>query len=120
MYPRKAVQRIAISNTRPAYIELPVYSTAYVGMEEQEDIIAPIDILIYPNPASDVLEVYLSQFTDYSIIVSNISGQQIFKTKISDDRLEINVKKYPAGMYFIEAEDVKTGEKKVQKFSVVR
>lgn len=121
MYPRKAVQRIVISNVKSANIELPVYSTAYIGTEEmQEGPSAGIDLLIYPNPASDVMEVYLSKFTDYNFIITNISGQQIFKTKISDDKLDVDVKKYPAGMYFIEAEDIKTGEKKVQKFSVVR
>ncbi len=120
MYPRKAVQRIAISNTRPAYIELPVYSNAYVGLEEKEEINSEVGMLIYPNPASSSLEIYFSKFTDYNITVTSISGQQVFKTKISDDRAEIEVSKLPPGMYFVDAEDMKTGERKIQKFTVVK
>lgn len=121
MYPRKAVQRIDISNLHPSHIELPVYSSAYVGAEEEAGKInTSADMLIYPNPASDEIEIYLSANSSFSITITNISGQQVFNEKISDDRLSVDVKKYPPGLYFIEAEDISTGEKKVQKFSVVR
>lgn len=121
MYPRKAVQRISISNLKPALIELPVFSSSFVGLDENREIESdPVDVLIYPNPASNIMEIYFSKFADYKVTTMNISGQKMFEETISDDQTEIDVSKYAPGLYFLEAREVKSGEKKLQKFAVVR
>lgn len=121
MYPRKAVQRIVISDAKPANIELPVYSNTYVG---NEDVLADpgpeVEMLIYPNPATHLMDVYFSKYANYEIIISDLSGKQIHKASMDDDRLVLDVNKYPAGMFFIEAKDIKTGERNIQKFTILR
>lgn len=119
MYPRKAVQRIAISDYYPSHIELPIYTNVFVGENENQNEISHTgDLMFFPNPASDFMEVYFSKHTDYSISVFNVAGQEVFKTRISDDHMKIDVRKFPAGMYFLETVEIISGVKKVEKFSV--
>ena len=43
-----------------------------------------MDALVFPNPATDAVSVYLSKRSDYKVSVLNIVGQQISQIKISD------------------------------------
>jgi hypothetical protein len=60
---------------------------------------------LYPNPASDFLTIQAnSPATDFSIEMYNSLGQMLVSKKSLDDKLQIDVRNFPNGLYFIEIE----------------
>ena len=66
-----------------------------------EDEIINSKLNVYPNPTSDVLNVVFESYSEKQIKLFNISGIQLMSHVCSDDRISINVKEYPAGVYFL-------------------
>jgi PKD repeat protein len=63
---------------------------------------------LYPNPASDELNISVnSPFETVNIKVYNAIGQIIDDFNISNNKTTINIGSYPAGIYYIGAEDSK-------------
>lgn len=124
MMPRLAVQRLAFSPQYPSNIELPLYVNKYVWTPTfTPEIVTPEaeDLLLFPNPTSSEVSVYLSKKSDYAISVMNIAGQIILKTNIANtDETKIEVKKLSDGIYFVQAMDEKTKRSIVKKLAVVR
>lgn len=124
MMPRLAVQRLAFSPQYPSNIELPVYVQGYVWAPTFTPEIVKSeaeDFLLFPNPASNEVSVYLSKESDYTFSVTNMAGQLILKTNISNtDEAKIDVKKIPDGIYLFQAMDNKTNRGIVKKLAVVK
>ncbi|WP_294296819.1 T9SS type A sorting domain-containing protein [uncultured Chryseobacterium sp.] len=59
------------------------------------------DISIYPNPASDVLNISGAEGTEFKI--NNAAGQLVSKGKISDQK--VPVRDLSKGIYFIRIKD---------------
>ena len=82
--------------------EPPVYidpGSWPVGLEEVDEI----NFAVFPNPASDVLNVNLSANADFTIIVTDILGKQIFsESYTSISKTVINVADFPEGIYMIQ------------------
>lgn len=78
------------------------------------DIAVTADILLYPNPVSDVLNIGFVKGCD--IVIYNVTGQVIHHAKPMDDTIRIDVNTYAAGTYFVQAK----GEKNCVKRFVVR
>lgn len=57
------------------------------------------DVIISPNPCSDVIMVQVDKSFTYSI--TNINGQVITASKVDSTNTEIQVASFPAGIYFI-------------------
>ncbi len=57
-------------------------------------------IVIYPNPANDLLNVKLSQQFE-SVEITNMLGQVLYSNKVTDSFLQINISSYSSGVYFI-------------------
>lgn len=64
------------------------------------------DILVYPNPASDLLHIDLGQNKDAAIYLYNSTGNCVYNTITSDNKIEISVNHFNSGVYFIEIKSV--------------
>lgn len=59
-------------------------------------------VKVYPNPASDFLNVYLNGgFEMEKLTLSNITGQQIFQANVAGKRTMIDVSALENGLYFL-------------------
>lgn len=73
---------------------------------------------IYPNPTSDVLNIsYPNNSTAYQVAIYNAIGQLVVESSMKD-QLNINVKEYATGNYFIKFHDRTTGQHATKKFVI--
>ncbi|MDP1746512.1 MAG: CocE/NonD family hydrolase [Bacteroidota bacterium] len=119
MMPRVAVQRIAFSSQYPTNIELPVYQGTILSAEQNNHNTA-MDILVYPNPASDAVTIYLSKNGEYKATLFDITGKRMLQSKSFNEMIKINVEEIPAGLYFVEVIDNKTSEKITNKLIITK
>ena len=117
MYPRIAVQRIAFSDEYPSNIDLPIYSPGMVAGVEDEVTQPGINALVYPNPALDNVSVYMSKAGKYRVSLVNISGQITFTDSFTE-QVNIDLNTTSSGLYLVKIEDLRTGERIVEKISV--
>ena len=70
-----------------------------VGINGQtsSDLIAQI----YPNPASDKLNIAFTGAGSKSISMTNLLGQSVYRSETSDKQLSIDLSHFDKGMYFI-------------------
>lgn len=74
------------------------------GMDEvlnAEDLKFYNSFTLYPNPASDVIQVKLEDPVDAEIQVSNAQGHILLTKDITSNSLELDVKYLPVGYYFM-------------------
>ena len=60
-----------------------------------------INIAVSPNPASDVLNIQMSENENYKIELLTVDGQLIFQSKINSTVGEIQLNSYNPGMYLL-------------------
>ena len=84
-----------------------------VGVNELP--LTEVQSYIYPNPANDLLNIYISKKSDYTISIYNITGQLIYKTLTTDDFTTIDTKNISEGLYIIQITDSKSNEKITKK-----
>jgi len=78
-------------------------------------------INLFPNPTMDLatLDMTFSKTVDVQVQVLNVMGQVLFETsvgKTTEEKLELNLEKYPDGMYFVRIKvDDQTIVKKLMK-----
>ncbi len=73
------------------YILIPVG----IGEETSEVII------VFPNPANDILNIVFQATGDRTVSLKNINGDEVYTIKTSEKELRINVQDYSSGMYTI-------------------
>lgn len=61
------------------------------------------EILIYPNPASDILNIS-SNNKIKRIEILNLIGQNFFNKELNNNNVEINTSAFKTGIYFIRIE----------------
>ncbi|GIV33788.1 MAG: hypothetical protein KatS3mg031_1323 [Chitinophagales bacterium] len=119
MKPRVAVQRIAHSLQYPTSISLPVYNKNYTGVPE---VVKPangslMSVLVYPNPASEAVNVYMSMPGSYELIMSNEIGLKVLTATFADE-YNLDITRYEKGIYLIEVRNTKTNERCTSKLVV--
>jgi Secretion system C-terminal sorting domain/Copper type II ascorbate-dependent monooxygenase, C-terminal domain len=77
-----------------------------------------IQSYIYPNPASDNLSIYVSKTSVYKGRIFNITGQTIINTETFNDKITVDVKNIPSGLYVIEITDTKTNDRITKKIII--
>ena len=118
MYPRVAVQRVAFSDVYPSNIDLPMYTPGEIASVEDDVFTKPtLNALVYPNPARDKVSVYMSKVGKYSVELMNISGQTVYSASFTD-QIDIDISDKRGGLYLVKIEDLRTGERIVEKISV--
>ncbi len=57
------------------------------------------DFLVYPNPADNLVTIYLSEASEVSLI--NSAGSVVWKSKLPAGRNQLPIEKFSTGIYFI-------------------
>ena len=65
-----------------------------------EDNVSETDVLIFPNPANNVLNIKSGQLFE-KIKITNLLGQVLYNAKITNSDFSINISSYTAGIYFV-------------------
>ncbi len=93
---------------------IPVFIDVTERMEAQ------IDVTVFPNPATDQLNIRVNEpveNTDYTILLTNAYGQLLMNRNISHDEnvLTLRISNYPKGIYLlrISSENGQTTMKKI-------
>lgn len=73
------------------------------------------NVSIYPNPVKENLNLRLEQ-GNYSMLVYNSIGKQVFKTVIADEFQTINLNFLEKGIYFLQIYDLETHKQFSKKF----
>ncbi len=85
--------RTIVVSTDVTYIAV---FTDVVGIEDNDTS----EILIFPNPASDIVEISANENITRIEVVS-AAGQVLHETEVNEESVSINVKNLPSGTYFV-------------------
>ena len=58
-------------------------------------------ITIYPNPATDVLNIESGEIEIKEIIIQNAGGHELIRKTISNNQKRLDTSSFPASMYFV-------------------
>ncbi len=119
MEPRIAVQRIAHSPQYPTSISLPLYNKNYTSITEvKPQNGSQMSVLVYPNPASEVINIYMSKPNhDYDLVMLNEIGQEVYTSAFTEEH-NIDATRFDKGIYLIEVRDTKTNERLTKKVTI--
>jgi hypothetical protein len=62
-------------------------------------------IHIYPNPVENVLTIETNNEYHFNCTILSLTGQKLAQMKVSHSKNQINMAKYPAGIYFLQLKD---------------
>jgi hypothetical protein len=63
-----------------------------------------IDALIYPNPASDKVNIDLDRVADIEVTLFDIHGQEVLTRKLYNLRNQLDISRFTSGVYLIKLE----------------
>lgn len=70
-----------------------------IGVEE----VAVTTFDLYPNPTKDRLNIKLNEATDFSVVMTDLLGKEVFRAKYSSKSMvSIDVMDFPEGVYMIQ------------------
>ncbi|PCH95701.1 MAG: hypothetical protein COB85_04310 [Bacteroidetes bacterium] len=118
MEPRTAVQRISFSPGYPTNIDFPVFSPGLIAGKEEIQFEPTIDALIYPNPATETISVYMNHSENYQVSIINTMGQIVLKMKFKDHAV-IPINRMESGIYYLRIENSKSKISIVKKVSIL-
>ncbi len=72
-------------------------------------------IAVYPNPASEVLNVTFNTNKEENAIVYNMEGRVVLEAKIGNGKSTINVSKLPKGSYILTLKESNISSKFLKK-----
>ena len=94
----------------------PVFGTSEIFSSVNENI-AENNFEIYPNPASEILNIHSTLvLTKAEIIITDLAGRKALVNRIHEKQIEISF--LPAGIYFLRIKDSKGNFSKTQKFVI--
>ena len=92
------------SNSQKATVK---YYNAPAGVHE----LAPLQVSIYPNPATDKIAIEISgNPKQSSLSIVNIEGQQLLTRQITEPQTQIDISNLPSGVYFVRVISERTVE----------
>ncbi len=77
------------------------------------------NLKVYPNPAQEIFTVEFSH-ENYDLIITDLTGRNIFEKKNVSGQTEISSKDFPNGIYFIEATSNKVRIKIKKLISIIK
>lgn len=117
MQPRVAIQRVHFSEDNPTQISLPIYTKEYTGISDPEITTETSEMLVFPNPASEMVSVFVSRKGEFELNIMTLDGALVKNHGTFTDNMDIDVSQLAGGLYFIELTDTETNEKLVQKLT---
>jgi predicted acyl esterase len=120
MEPRVAVQRVHFSPENPTSINFPVYDNTftYTSIKDPLSPDATLDATVFPNPASENVQIFVSKPGDHEVTITDISGRTVTAARF-DDNVIINVDGFAQGVYFAVITDKADQNVKITKKFVV-
>lgn len=115
MMPRVAIQRIAFSPDHPSSITLPVLTKMYTSVEEAPIVQTDNGMVVFPNPATDQVTVVVGNNDEQLMRVMDLNGRLMFEQGGFSDHLIMDVSQLSPGIYFVELNNQRTGERAVEK-----
>jgi predicted acyl esterase len=115
--PRVAIQRIHFSPEHPTQISLPVYTRQYTGIDDPTAEEAGPELLVYPNPANDVVTVFMDNGGEYDIRILNLDGSLVRAEGAFRDHINLDVSELSKGIYFVELVDTESNQRFVEKLT---
>jgi hypothetical protein len=83
------------------------YDPLKFRQENEKEALVENEIFIFPNPATNVINVSMSQFTDganTTLFIKNMEGKILSQHKLSFVASQISIADLPTGMYYIQVE----------------
>jgi len=64
-------------------------------------------LTVYPNPSSDFLNLYFNQTPgkNSTLCMFDLSGKIVFKNNLLQQRMNIDIRQFASGIYFLKYED---------------
>jgi hypothetical protein len=74
---------------------------------ENENSIINTKMAVYPNPASDVLNISISNanFKNSSISIYNVSGSELLNSTMNGASTQLNIEALSSGVYFVKVKN---------------
>lgn len=120
MMPRVAVQRVHFSNDNPTNIAFPVFNKNFVSVDvPQISATSNFDINVFPNPATDKIQVFANQQGEHELTITDLTGNVITTARF-DDNIILNTSQYSKGIYFVTVDDVNNAGNRVTRKFVVQ
>ena len=95
---------IFVTNDPEAQIfEVPVHLTVVDGIGIGEGEASRIEMLVYPNPAHNMVNVQ-SNLTIDRLTIYNHIGQSVAEIFVNDNSASVNASEFESGVYFIRIE----------------
>ncbi len=95
----------------------PLLAPAITGVNEISNA-SVMRFYAYPNPANDKINLCFSKKTDCKIRLLTLTGQTVLINENVNEQYTLDVKNITAGLYIIEATDIKTKQKFTKKIIV--
>lgn len=83
----------------------PEFGSCFLSTQTVND---PESILIYPNPASDYINIKMAINTESRIRIFQLDGKLVFNQSMNSGSERINLPKLSSGMYIVEISDVES------------
>jgi hypothetical protein len=113
-----------------AYLQLKIYphlfriygyiikDYSHNGSQNQSigELTNNLDIGIYPNPATDILNIELNISTEYQLSIFDISGKLLYTQQSNNKQLKVDLSHYSPGIYLVKI--FTSNGVKTQKFIV--
>jgi predicted acyl esterase len=117
MSPRIAVQRIYSSPQYPTYLSLPVFDPTATSNNNEFANTVSNEILVYPNPTSNVVNIYAPTVSNYMVNVFDITGKLVKRENINSDYLLLDMNNMDRGIYIVEVIDQNSNYKSQKKIT---
>ena len=119
MLPRVAVQRVHFSTDNPTNIAFPVFNSSLIATTvNQVNAGSNFNINVFPNPASDKVQIFANQPGEHQLTITDITGSQIASARFDDNTI-LNTSQYSKGIYFVTVTDLNNAAIKVTRKFVV-
>ena len=93
---------ITKDNVANLYYMSTTYNSNRMTNEEEEEIINEADIVIYPNPAQDDLQIKLpNKYSNGTITVIDLTGKEILKGSIENNQNRVDISHLKSGIYIL-------------------
>ncbi len=111
MAARKSVQQIFFSTEHQTKVILPIYGSRKVTSVRNNTSKPALNLNVYPNPATDLVQVFIGEAGRYQVEVLNVMGQ-VVKSFSSNEQVRIDIKDLSSGAYILRVQ--KAGDSSVQ------
>ncbi len=90
---------------RNPFIDHPEYVEAIWGDPSDVESTELVNIKVYPNPASGLLNIYCPEKSDLSYTIFSVIGNPVLSGNLSTSTLEVDISKLNKGVYIISIAD---------------